>query len=85
MAATVIISRLADNHNLEDPKSEASKIIIDDMLPKLDKKNLDYVFFGQFNTEPGNTEPGTKTKFRFGIILIGWKDKEPVAVNTKEG
>ena len=80
MATTVIISRLADNHNLNDPKSEASKIIIDDMIPKLDKKNLDYVFFGQFDTLSG-----FETEFRFGVILIGWNDNRPAAVKTKEG
>ena len=78
--ATVIISRLADEHNLENPESDASKIVINDMMPKLKENNADYVFFGQIYAAPGGA-----TLLKFGILLIGWKDNPEASMKRRTG
>ena len=74
MVLEVIISRLADEHSLEDLDTKASKIILDAVTPKLQKRGAESVFFGQLTSRP-----------KCSIIVIRWNDIKQAEKQEKTG
>ena len=64
MATEVFLFRLADGARLDDFKSEASNIMVNQIGPQLGANGVDFVYFGQVIQESPS----------LGIIAYGWCD-----------